>query len=122
MGILLRNPDLDYVHPEKDVYAGLWCLWAGATGFLALRLWAKLSRRLGLWYDDYILMVTWVGEVAHLCASRLRADHVVVCPDHQRYPHHDRVCDRLRDAALGCSHAHPHRYDLLPHPARSEPV
>jgi len=62
MGLSSRNPVLDYVHPENDVYAGLWCLWAGATLFLGARVWAKLSRRLGLWYDDHILIATWVRD------------------------------------------------------------
>jgi len=62
MDILPRNPDLDYVRPEKQVYAGLWCLWAGATFFLAARLWAKLTRRLGFYIDDYVLALTWVSK------------------------------------------------------------
>ena len=72
MSLSLRNPDLDYVNPEKEVYIGLWCLQAGATLFLSARLWAKLTRRHGLWWDDYILLTTWVRrleritkEVAH---------------------------------------------------------
>lgn len=59
MSLSLRNPDLDYVNPEKEVYIGLWCLQAGATLFLSARLWAKLTRRHGLWWDDYILLITW---------------------------------------------------------------
>lgn len=65
MGILARNPDLDYVNPEKEVYTGLWCLQAGATVFLAARLWTKLTRRHGVWWDDYILITTWVREDRH---------------------------------------------------------
>ncbi|KAM0717850.1 hypothetical protein Q7P37_006182 [Cladosporium fusiforme] len=60
MGLLARNPDLDYIHPETEVYTGLWCLHAGATAFLAARLWTKLTRRHGLWWDDYILIITWL--------------------------------------------------------------
>lgn len=62
MGLLARNPDLDYVHPETEVYTGLWCLHAGATAFLAARLWTKLTRRHGLWWDDYILIIAWVRK------------------------------------------------------------
>jgi hypothetical protein len=60
MGISARNPDLDYVRPDTEVYTGLWCLQAGATVFLAARLWTKITRRHGVWWDDYILIVTWV--------------------------------------------------------------
>jgi hypothetical protein len=60
MGISARNPDLDYVRPDTEVYTGLWCLQAGATLFLAARLWTKITRRHGVWWDDYILIVTWV--------------------------------------------------------------
>jgi hypothetical protein len=60
MGLSLRNPDLDYVSPAKQVYIGLWALQIGATAFLSARLGAKLTRRHGLWWDDYILITTWV--------------------------------------------------------------
>lgn len=54
-----RNPDIYYVNPEKELNAGIWTLYAGATTLLAARIWSKL-RRHGLWYDDFILLVTWV--------------------------------------------------------------
>jgi hypothetical protein len=68
MGISARNPDLDYVRPDTEVYTGLWCLQAGATVFLAARLWTKITRRHGVWWDDYILIVTWV-----------RAQRIAIC-------------------------------------------
>ena len=34
-------------------------LFCGA--FLGLRIYAKLSRRQGLWWDDYILILSWVS-------------------------------------------------------------
>jgi hypothetical protein len=49
-----------YVDPSVQLNAGLWSLFAGATVFLALRIWIKITRRHGLWYDDHILLVTWV--------------------------------------------------------------
>ncbi|PNH34655.1 hypothetical protein VD0002_g1684 [Verticillium dahliae] len=48
-----------FVNPWTELNAGLWSLFAGATIFLALRLWVKVTRRHGLWYDDYILLVSW---------------------------------------------------------------
>jgi hypothetical protein len=74
MGISARNPDLDYVRPDREVYTGLWCLQAGATVFLAARLWTKLTRRHGVWWDDYILIVTWVREYNSVLASGSHAD------------------------------------------------
>lgn len=50
----------DYVNPELPLNLGLWFLYAGATFFLALRVWIKVTRRHGLWWDDWILLVTWV--------------------------------------------------------------
>ncbi|KZL83978.1 hypothetical protein CI238_06931, partial [Colletotrichum incanum] len=48
-----------FVNPFVQLNVGLWCLFTGATVFLALRLWCKITRRHGLWYDDYILVVSW---------------------------------------------------------------
>jgi hypothetical protein len=75
MGLSLRNSDLDYVSPEKQVYIGLWCLQIGATAFLSARLWAKLTRRHGLWWDDYILMTTWVRRHWYAPAKEPSADY-----------------------------------------------
>ncbi|ROW00337.1 hypothetical protein VMCG_07328 [Cytospora schulzeri] len=54
-----RRKDYHYYNPAGQIYAGLWCLWAGATMFLAMRVWCKVTRRHGLWYDDYILILSW---------------------------------------------------------------
>ncbi|PVH76495.1 hypothetical protein DL98DRAFT_574387 [Cadophora sp. DSE1049] len=55
-----RADDVVYISPVKEVNAGLWTLFAGATVFLGLRLYCKLSRRTGLWYDDYVLILSWL--------------------------------------------------------------
>ncbi|KUI61227.1 hypothetical protein VP1G_08386 [Cytospora mali] len=55
-----RYIDYHYYDPAAQLYAGLWCLWFGATAFLALRVWCKITRRHGLWYDDYILILSWM--------------------------------------------------------------
>lgn len=52
---------VDYISPEKEVNAGLWTLFAGASVFLGLRIWCKYTRRNGLWYDDYVLILSWVS-------------------------------------------------------------
>lgn len=52
-----------YVDPSLELNLGLWMLFAGATVFLALRIWIKITRRHGLWWDDHILLVSWVGTM-----------------------------------------------------------
>lgn len=64
--IFSRDDDDDdrvypYISPWVATNAGLWSLWAGATIFLGLRLWCKITRRHGLWYDDYVLILAWVS-------------------------------------------------------------
>ncbi|KAF3769314.1 hypothetical protein M406DRAFT_287447 [Cryphonectria parasitica EP155] len=54
------DDDVIYYNPSRQIYAGLWTLFAGATVFLSLRLWCKLTRRHGLWYDDYILISAYL--------------------------------------------------------------
>ncbi|TKX20391.1 hypothetical protein C1H76_7427 [Elsinoe australis] len=49
-----------YVNPEVQLNLGIWFLYAGATAFLSLRIWIKITRRHGLWWDDWILLVTWI--------------------------------------------------------------
>jgi hypothetical protein len=39
-----------------------WFLFAFCSCFLALRLYAKLSRAHGLWWDDWILIFSWVSR------------------------------------------------------------
>ncbi|EME44709.1 hypothetical protein DOTSEDRAFT_72240 [Dothistroma septosporum NZE10] len=60
MDILRRNPDIQYVDPQKELNVGIWTLYAGATGLLAARFWSKTSRRHRIWWDDYILLFAWV--------------------------------------------------------------
>lgn len=59
----------NYYDPARELYAGLWSLFAAATVFLALRVWVKINRRHGLWYDDYLLILSWVGTPG--CINRL---------------------------------------------------
>lgn len=68
MTSFLRRDDDDdsgavfaYINPWNELNAGLWTLFAATTVFLGLRLWCKVTRRHGLWYDDYILLVSWVS-------------------------------------------------------------
>jgi hypothetical protein len=54
---------------EVPNYAGrmLWAIWSltvGAGVFLALRVYCKLTRHRLLWWDDYILIASWVRSSA----------------------------------------------------------
>lgn len=60
--IIPRGDNVQYVSPEKEVNAGLWTLFFGATVFLGLRLYCKYTRRTRLWYDDYMLILSWVSS------------------------------------------------------------
>ena len=51
-----------FVNPYTELNIGLWSLFASASIFLALRVWVKLKWQYGLWYDDYILLLCWVGR------------------------------------------------------------
>lgn len=52
-----------YISPVKEINVGIWTLFTGASLFLGLRLWCKISRRYGMWFDDYILIVSWVFAI-----------------------------------------------------------
>ncbi|KAL2072037.1 hypothetical protein VTL71DRAFT_11380 [Oculimacula yallundae] len=58
--IIPRAKDVVYISPVKEVNIGLWTLFTGATVFLVLRLYCKFSRKTGLWYDDYVLILSWM--------------------------------------------------------------
>lgn len=55
------DDDVVYYNPSAEIYVGLWTLFVGASVFLALRLWCKITRRHGLWYDDYVLIAAYVS-------------------------------------------------------------
>lgn len=55
-----QAPAYHFVSPVKQVNVALWTLFGGATTFLGFRIWCKVTRRYGLWYDDYILFFSWV--------------------------------------------------------------
>lgn len=84
-----RNHDKDhphgYVNPEVPLNLGLWFLYAGATFFLALRVWIKVTRRHGLWWDDWILLVTWVRLTA--------LSHTTITEHPEDHPHHQQQRD-----------------------------
>lgn len=44
------------------VNGSIWALGALASTFLSLRIYCKLRRRRGLWWDDYLLFLSWVSD------------------------------------------------------------
>lgn len=52
---------LHFVDPSKEVNGGIWTLFVAASAFLGLRLWCKVSRRAAIWWDDYMLIASWVS-------------------------------------------------------------
>lgn len=102
MAITRRN-HTDEVHgfisPFAEMNVGLWLLFAGATFFLGLRVWVKLTRRYGLWIDDYILLVSWVYDSTPFSTKSLLL-FILTFVDidrtpRQQQPHRPRVCDRI---------------------------
>lgn len=75
------DPVITYVSPYVELNAGIWSLFAGATIFLGLRMWCKVTMRLGLWYDDYILILSWVSapRAHYLYACLVDQNHEMSC-------------------------------------------
>ncbi|KAH9832785.1 integral membrane [Teratosphaeria destructans] len=67
MELFARNPNIHYVDPTVQLNAGIWTLWSGATAFLIARIWTKTRRGSGLWWDDYILIASWLVLTANDC-------------------------------------------------------
>ncbi|KAI1636775.1 hypothetical protein F4809DRAFT_607703 [Biscogniauxia mediterranea] len=61
-------PDFDFhqgLHePELGVNLGIWIMGSLATLFLALRLYCRIYRMAGAWYDDYVLFAAWLTLMA----------------------------------------------------------
>lgn len=53
-----------FVNPYTELNVGLWLLFLSATAFLGLRVWVKINWRHGLWYDDWVLILSWVSTSA----------------------------------------------------------
>jgi len=55
-----------------------WWLTFLSGGFLGLRVYAKLSRRQGLWWDDWILITSWVSVISTLKRTCTDAQQVLL--------------------------------------------
>jgi hypothetical protein len=52
---------------------GIWLLTGLAGGFLALRIYCKFLRHRGLWWDDHVLVASWVRRKPRRLALGERA-------------------------------------------------
>jgi hypothetical protein len=57
---------MDVEDQGTEIVVSIWVLQTLATVFLALRIGCKIHSRRSLWWDDYILVLSWV------CAFELR--------------------------------------------------
>ena len=81
---------IPFVSPFAELNAGLWLLFAGATFFLGLRLWCKVTRRQALWSDDHILLFSWVSQPSKFQRPSLTDSIPGFVPNKQRH-HRARV-------------------------------
>ena len=60
------TPEQDAVFPHDNaasrLLGSIWALSALATVFLALRVYCRLLKRQSLWWDDGILIASWVSR------------------------------------------------------------
>ncbi|VUC20987.1 unnamed protein product [Clonostachys rosea] len=76
------EPIHGFVSPYKELNAGLWSLFLGATGFLGLRIWVKCGyRSYRLWYDDWILVGCWFLLLANNALIVYQFDNGYVLED-----------------------------------------
>lgn len=54
------DPDAPNNGPTVNI--AVWCLVALATIFLSLRVYCKFRRHRGLWWDDHVLIASWVRK------------------------------------------------------------
>lgn len=65
----------DYVNPHAGILsASVWCLTMAGGVFLALRLFAKVSRARPLWWDDTAMLCAWLLQFAAACSAQRAAD------------------------------------------------
>lgn len=71
------SPEEAAVDYGPQVNFSLWLLTVLSCGFLGLRIYCKFVRRRGLWWDDYILSLSWVrfalGHLGRCALLTIRA-------------------------------------------------
>jgi hypothetical protein len=51
----------------NEILAVLWTLTTLSGVVLVLRIYCKMIRHRGMWWDDYVLVVAWVGSSLSVC-------------------------------------------------------
>jgi hypothetical protein len=51
-----------------QINLAIWFLTAVSSAFLALRVYCKFLRHRGLWWDDYLLIGSWVSTPVFACS------------------------------------------------------
>jgi hypothetical protein len=86
-------------NPGPTVNAAIWSVGTVSTLFLFLRVYCKQVRAKGMWWDDYLLTVSWVCSLLGTpCGSSLSSDIALVnclfsdstsdVPDSRQRSHH----------------------------------
>ena len=60
-GVYQIQPGAPVPDQGPQTAASVWVLLALATIFLALRIYSKFRKSRGLWWDDWILIASWVS-------------------------------------------------------------
>lgn len=74
-------PEEDY-HKSRvfEVNFSCWFLTALAALFLGLRIYCKKYRGRGLWWDDYVLVISWVCHVVFHSFVKIPLSHLLGAP------------------------------------------
>lgn len=67
------SPQIAYDSLGGQINIAVWCLAAASLVFVVGRLLCKLWRGTRLWWDDWVLMTSWVS-FAHFSAHLRRTD------------------------------------------------
>lgn len=57
-------PPLNHDDQGRTVLVSIWILSILSLTFLVLRLFCKFKGRRGLWWDDYLMVLSWVSHCA----------------------------------------------------------
>jgi hypothetical protein len=70
--VVSLSPTISTMNLGPHINFTIWLLTALSAVFLALRVYCKFLRHRGLWWDDYVLIASWVSD-------RMQGRHLDVC-------------------------------------------
>ncbi|KAK0665303.1 hypothetical protein QBC41DRAFT_258551 [Cercophora samala] len=70
-----HKPTVDYGH---QINFTIWFLTALSAAFLALRVYSKFLRHRGLWWDDHVLIASWVSDLLPRPATSLTLPQIAL--------------------------------------------